>query len=110
MMIGRSKVFPHCLKRVALNVRILLFAEHSRVELSLSPEIRVSMLLHSREMKLKLWVIINIHICRMSNMVEKDSVQAVWEESSKYAAIRPIKKKELSVALPPSPRVTIQHF
>lgn len=47
------------------------------------------MLLHSREMKLKLWAIINIHICRMSNMVEKDSVQAVWEESYKYAAIRP---------------------
>lgn len=47
------------------------------------------MLLHSREMLLKLLAIINRHICRVSNMVEKDSVQAVWEERYKYAAIRP---------------------
>lgn len=66
-MIGRSKVFPvhllkrtlplliEKLKRVALNVRILRFVEHSRVELSLSPTFALnkglSMLLHSREMK-----------------------------------------------------------
>lgn len=89
-MIGRSKVFPvtdpRCLKRIALNVRILLFAEHSRVELSLSPALEqpwnrgLSILLHSREMKLLLGAIFNIHIFRVSNMVKKDSVQAVWEE------------------------------